>query len=549
MPDDLEHTRNDSPLRPARIFDLEIAFVAFVFGAVALATILAKLHIQIPGTEIVTDPREIFVLLGAAITGPIGGIVVGLLASLGDPNPQHIPYIAANHVLGAVWVGWAYRRLVFERLRMPALAVGWFGIVCSYYFLCPIPVVAFTRAALPSYFLTIVPHEGSLWETLSLMYSGWTLEFVLTSVVTTTALAALPGNLRRPIWGLPRGLAAVPPDSRRRRAYRLLGFRLTVWFVLLSLLPLVIIAIFLRTNLSRAFVDQVAQHDREIVRSLAADPRLAQDPAALADMVRDLPVEVHTSFLLDGLGHYAAHVDSTRRGRDARADFFPTMINRILQQREGYFVDDLGQQAFVFSPLTGTHLTAVVVTSTRGPLAALREVENSSLVRLAAALLVLSGIAGTVIWLLVGRPLRTLADAAQRIGRGDLDAPVDTRFMEDEVAQLGFAFNDMVRDLSTLNRGLQEEIRQHQATVEALRESEAKFREMTDLLPQPIYEADMRGSVTFANKAALAVFGYTPEALLKTPLSPTWSHRKTGPVCSRRSRRSSRGRGRQDRSI
>ncbi len=49
----------------------------------------------------------------------------------------------------------------------------------------------------------------------------------------------------------------------------------------------------------------------------------------------------------------------------------------------------------------------------------------------------------------------------------------------------------------------------------ALRESERKYRELTDALPQSVFEADEKGRVTFANRAAFRVFGYTPEDLEK----------------------------------
>ena len=48
---------------------------------------------------------------------------------------------------------------------------------------------------------------------------------------------------------------------------------------------------------------------------------------------------------------------------------------------------------------------------------------------------------------------------------------------------------------------------------EALRESEARFREMADLLPQVIYEADAEGSLTYANSYAFDLFGYTRDDL------------------------------------
>jgi PAS domain S-box-containing protein len=48
---------------------------------------------------------------------------------------------------------------------------------------------------------------------------------------------------------------------------------------------------------------------------------------------------------------------------------------------------------------------------------------------------------------------------------------------------------------------------------DAVRESEAKYRELADLLPQMVYELDLDLRVTYANRHALAVFGLTGEEL------------------------------------
>jgi PAS domain S-box-containing protein len=50
---------------------------------------------------------------------------------------------------------------------------------------------------------------------------------------------------------------------------------------------------------------------------------------------------------------------------------------------------------------------------------------------------------------------------------------------------------------------------------ETLRESERRFREMTDLLPETIFEIDLEGNLQYVNKTALSVFGYTKEDVRK----------------------------------
>jgi PAS domain S-box-containing protein len=390
---------------------------------------------------------------------------------------------------------------------MPILAVGWLFLVVSYYFIFPTLVIAFFKTAFPGYFIKVVPIEAGLWETLGVMYGGWMEEFGLTAFVTVIAICALPGRLREPLWGSPRGLAALPPQPHLERAYRLLGLRLTAWFALLSLFPLVIIAIFFRSHLSQIVLAQIARHDQDMVRTIASDERISNDPARFSAVARSLSVENHTTFLLDSLGYYVSHPDSTRIQTDSRADYFPSAINQILGQRDGYIIHDASEHALVFAPLKGTSLLVVSVISTRSALESLRAFEASSLQRLSVALLALSGIAGLVIWLLVGRPLRTLTGAAQRIGQGDLTARVETRLMEDEVAQLGLAFNEMAADLASLHDGLQEEISRHMGTVEALRESEVRFRTIIEQFADGFLLFDTEGTIRECNRAQELLIG------------------------------------------
>ena len=44
-------------------------------------------------------------------------------------------------------------------------------------------------------------------------------------------------------------------------------------------------------------------------------------------------------------------------------------------------------------------------------------------------------------------------------------------------------------------------------------ESERRFRDLTDLLPQTVFEIDCTGRVTFANRIAFEMFGYLPEEI------------------------------------
>ncbi len=62
---------------------------------------------------------------------------------------------------------------------------------------------------------------------------------------------------------------------------------------------------------------------------------------------------------------------------------------------------------------------------------------------------------------------------------------------------------------------LTQEITERRRVEHALRESKDRFRDLTDLLPQAIYEADREGRLTFMNRAGFASFGITPEDIKK----------------------------------
>ena len=57
------------------------------------------------------------------------------------------------------------------------------------------------------------------------------------------------------------------------------------------------------------------------------------------------------------------------------------------------------------------------------------------------------------------------------------------------------------------------DISERKAAEKALAESERRFRDLTDLLPLPVFEVDLAGNFTFVNQLALQKYLYTPEDL------------------------------------
>ncbi|UCH07241.1 MAG: PAS domain S-box protein, partial [Deltaproteobacteria bacterium] len=60
-------------------------------------------------------------------------------------------------------------------------------------------------------------------------------------------------------------------------------------------------------------------------------------------------------------------------------------------------------------------------------------------------------------------------------------------------------------------RGAVVDITDHKRAEEALRQSKERFKELAELLPETIYEMDLKGNLTFVNRNAFAHFGYTQQ--------------------------------------
>jgi LytS/YehU family sensor histidine kinase len=177
-------------------------FVVFGFGVAAFLVRWAGLTIPVLGSKVNTDPREIFVTLGAAFTGPVGGLVIGFLSGL--PSVTMVGLASGStlvaHVVSGLLTGLLYRP-VYKRWPMPALLLGWAVLIAAHYYVFLIPTFLVLAPLIdPGGLSSVFGAELSFSEAYSTLGQAAFPEVVATYVITTIILIALPERHRRPLW-------------------------------------------------------------------------------------------------------------------------------------------------------------------------------------------------------------------------------------------------------------------------------------------------------------------------------------------------------------
>ncbi len=109
----------------------------------------------------------------------------------------------------------------------------------------------------------------------------------------------------------------------------------------------------------------------------------------------------------------------------------------------------------------------------------------------------------------------TIERLATGVQVGTTDLPLTTKHGRALLVSISYSVaRDSKGDLAMLFAVVRD-ITQRQQVEVALRESEQRFRELTDLLPQCVFEIDLKGNLTYSNRYGFEAYGYTPEDLAK----------------------------------
>lgn len=459
--------------------------VAFAFGLIGFLVIISGIYLIIPGTSILTDPREIFVTIGSALTGPVGGIIVGVTSSLYDPLPGMQLYVIIQHLVGGLLLGLFYKKLVYEKSSMPFFVIRWIILVFSYYYIFYASVFTGTYFIDRELFRILVHGDYSFFDSLIYIYKSIFPEFLFTSVFTSLIFIALPNRYRKPLWGKNLNM---PTNSKfylfGKEVFNSSGFknilpvRLIIWFLLLAILPILLIGISIKNDV----LDSVLKHEANYRHSLTQSYKEKFFELPRPELIKQLK-EAQTAvngdmFIMNREGIYALAEDSIKERSKVEIDYNPSLVEQILQMRNGSIIDQKNYRAFGFSTYHGKmhDLTIVSVSDKNAILDIASRLEKDIYNKLVLGLAVISLFLILIIWLLIKTPLSRFGEIISQFSSGNKEARVPTDEMNDEIKLLAESFNQMADNIVETNQSLEKEIIGHKEAERKLKETEERWK-------------------------------------------------------------------------
>ncbi len=479
------------------LLPIKAFWIAVTTGTISLISIITNVHFYIPGTNALSDAREIFNSLGAAISGPIGGIIIGTISCLISPTDELRYYIIFQHWMSAVWIGWAYKKLVFEKIGMPKLAWAWVVLIFVYYIPSYIPVYFITYFIFPDVYISFVGGSFPPIEALLKLYYGWIPEILFTTVYTTLILIALPEAYRKPLWGKSVTKEYSQPtlgifrnflEKKFNRNY--LAIRLSLWFIILFTIPLTFLGVFTRNYFEEYFLKAEAVQQQESIERVKRMASFAGREISRIHQIIDEMNKTGTRIIILTDKDFDISYGSSKFSETSHS--FPLLSkdlkNFISSRSKGYYIDEQNGSAVAFQKINLEDKYIISFSPPGKYKSDLSNFANLITKNLGITLLVISLLSGIIIWLLIGRPLKRLTLVTEQIGLGNYNVSATHSDMTDEVLVLGNAIDDMKQNIEN--------------SQSKLAESELKFRTLFETANDAIMIFDREKIIDLNSKTS-----------------------------------------------
>ena len=158
-----------------------------------------------------------------------------------------------------------------------------------------------------------------------------------------------------------------------------LVWKLTIWFVLLSLLPIGVIVLFVRQDVAEEFTNLAKEDTGSQVSLLANEISSSIDDQQSQELIVNATNEAQVAFLVGEDGAYVAHGDEVRVGGPMSDDFSGEVVRQVLDGTDGVVVEDGTGRLVGFSTVPAAFTKAVLVVDESVVSAPMLRIERSAL--------------------------------------------------------------------------------------------------------------------------------------------------------------------------
>jgi signal transduction histidine kinase/HAMP domain-containing protein len=232
-------------------------------------------------------------------------------------------------------------------------------------------------------------------------------------------------------------------------------WRMLAWFLLLALIPLGAVMIFVQRQVNQTVLNVELQAAVKEARLHAAES--AYHPDAFDQHTQIYKGTEEVAFILGPDGTYLAHTDPQKANTPANNDFTPEILQTFFSGENGSLDNAANDQIIGYASIPGQNSVMVIVKDNQAVQNTLSSLSRSIFLQLSVILLITSIVSGVAI-LTVISPLRRLADFADQVGSGNLDATIDQTDLEGEIAVLASSLTSMAARLRDLIYNLESKV-------------------------------------------------------------------------------------------
>jgi GAF domain-containing protein len=256
-------------------------------------------------------------------------------------------------------------------------------------------------------------------------------------------------------------------------------WRLILWFLLLSLIPIGIVLVFVQRQVNNAIINQQIQGLSDQARLLSL--QIKKQPESAQELVEDFSTENRTVFVLDEEGTYLAHSDINKLGTPSSNDLDSDVLQDLLNESTVQTHDTSNSQYIVSARIDNAEYVAVLTENSEARSGNIDDLSRSITLQLAVSLLITSLAGGTAILVVLG-PIVQLSNFANRLAGGALEAEFDDTDLEGELATLAKSLNNLaVRVRSSISM-LEQRVAERTADLELSRlVSERRAQELQSI--------------------------------------------------------------------